>query len=110
MNIVKKFGWMSFALVLGGLCAFSTSAGAVGITAVPTAWKLQSYGGNPVLWYTGSSCASGQLQPDASWSPDQMKLLWATIMTAKASQLPVNINYTISGSNCTITDFSLDAQ
>lgn len=110
MNFTGKYRSTLLALAITGLSVFSAAAGAVGITAVPTAWKLQSYGGNPVLWYTGSSCPSGQLLPDPSWSQDQMKLLWATVMTAKASQLPVNVNYTVNGSSCILTDFSLDAQ
>lgn len=110
MNIVRKYGWMSFALALGLLPAFSASADPVRITAVPTPWKLQSYGGNPVLWYTGSSCASGQLLTDPSWSADQGKTLWATVMAAKTAQLPMTINYTVNGASCIIADYSLDPQ
>jgi hypothetical protein len=110
MNIVKKLGWMSFALVLAGLPVLSAAADPLRISAIPSAWKLQSYGGNPVLWYTGSTCGSGQLLTDPSWTADQGRLLWATIMTAKASQLPMTIDYNVNGQSCTIVDFSLDPQ
>lgn len=81
------------------------------INTVPTGWRLQSYGGSAVLWYTGSTCMNGQLLVDSSWSFDQSKLLWATIMTAKASQIPVFVSYVVNSSGyCIITSFSLDKQ
>ena len=81
------------------------------INAIPTAWRLQSYGGSTVLWYTGSPCYNGQLLLNSSWSVDQSKLLWATIMAAKASRLPVFVYYVVDSSgNCIITSFGLDTQ
>lgn len=100
------------ALIAGIFFSFSSLAFAdTPINAVPTGWILQSYGGSAVLWYTGSTCTNGQLLLDPSWSSDQSKLLWSTIMTAKASQLPVTIWYTVnSGGSCIITSFALNSQ
>ena len=83
------------------------------VTAVPTGWKLQSYGGvSTTLWYTGSPCTNGQLTFDASESPDRNKLLWATILAAKSAQLPVSIDYDIGnnagGTICVIRTFAIE--
>jgi hypothetical protein len=112
MKSVKKYRWVSLTLAACISFAFASAASAASVTAVPTAWKLQSYGTTgPVLWYTGSSCDTGQIVMDPSWSADQAKLLWATVMTAKASLLPVTIDYTVNSlGQCVITDFALAQQ
>ena len=111
MNAVKSRRAL-LAVIVGVFLSFTSLVFAdTIITAAPTGWRLQSYGGSAVLWYTGSTCINGQLLVDSSWSFDQSKLLWATIMTAKASQIPVFVSYAINSSgSCTITSFSLDKQ
>ena len=106
------FRRVSLVLAIGILSSFAPLAFAdTIINTVPTGWRLQSYGGSAVLWYTGSTCMNGQLLVDSSWSFDQSKLLWATIMTAKASQIPVFVSYVVNSSGyCIITSFSLDKQ
>jgi hypothetical protein len=81
------------------------------IQVVPTAWRLQSYGGNTVLFFTGSPCTYGRLDVPTTWSVDQSKLLLATVMAAKASRIPMFVYYvTDTSGNCTITSFGLDSQ
>jgi hypothetical protein len=64
-----------------------------------------------VLWFTGSSCTYGKLTTPSSWSIDQDKLLWATVMTAKVSHIPVYVEYTVDSSDsCVLVSFALDAQ
>ena len=111
MKLVKSRCTL-LALIASTSFFFSSLAFAeTSINAVPTGWRLQSYGGSTVLWYTGSTCTNGQLLLDPSWSSDQSKLLWSTIMTAKASQMPVFISYTVNSSGyCVITSFALDSQ
>jgi hypothetical protein len=102
------------ALVAGAMCSVSSLAFAdTTITAVPTAWRLQDYAGGAqiAIWYTGSSCTNGQLLVDPTWSIDQAKMVWSTVMAAKASQLPVIFGYTVNSSgSCIITSFGLDVQ
>ena len=101
-------------LSIFALAALSAAgiASATSISAVPTAWRLQSYPGTgTVLWFTGSTCTNGQLALDVSDSADRNKLLWATVLAAKSSQIPVVIDYSVnSAGQCVINDFGLEAQ
>lgn len=91
--------------------AASSAAFADNITAVPTGWKLQTYSGvQTVLWYTGSPCTSGQLILPSTESSDRNKMLWATVLEAKAQGLKLSIDYTVSGNTCSITSFSVSPQ
>ena len=80
-----------------------------GFTVVPTGWRLESYGAsNVVLWYTPSSCSSGQIVLPGSATQAEHNRLYATVMTGKAAGLKVFINYTAASGVCTIISFGLD--
>ena len=92
-----------------------TSAGAyadnVNIEANPSTWKLQNYiGDGVVLWYTGSSCASGQMTFGTGATSDDKNRLWSTVMAAKVSGRKVYVAYDNSTANCYITSFGMHNQ
>lgn len=105
MRVVSKMA-LACAAALTASAAYADR-----LDAVPTAWKLQSYAGvSTVLWYTGSPCQNGKLTLPTTDSPDRNKLLWATVLEAKAANLPMSIEYTVSGTTCTITSFAVSPQ
>lgn len=74
-----------------------------------TNWRLQTYGGGKVvLWYTGSSCTSGQLMIDPNESLDQHKLMAAMVLAAKANGSNMEITYQPSNGTCFITSIAVD--
>jgi hypothetical protein len=53
----NQFNRILLVLVAGILWSLAGNAIAdTQIQVVPTAWRLQSYGGNTVLFFTGSPC------------------------------------------------------
>lgn len=77
------------------------------INAVPTTWKLENYSGSSsvVLWYTGSSCANGQLVlPTAATVADHNRL-FSTVQSAKVTGKQMFVIYETA--DCTITSFGL---
>lgn len=102
-----------FPIAIAATCMGVSSAAlaTIGIAAVPTAWRLQNYEGqNAVLWFTGSVCPNGQLTLDPADTPERNKMLYATIMAAKASKLKVVIQYDAGVNVCFIRNFGLDSQ
>jgi hypothetical protein len=89
--------------------AISTSAMATAhIEVQASAILLQTYGGTaPTLYYTGSVCSSGHLTLDPSDSADRQKLLWASILSAKAAGLKVNFDYDFNADSCVIRAFAV---
>lgn len=82
---------------------------AEGFSAVPTGWRLESYGANAVvLWYTPSVCATGQIVFSANAPTIEHNRLYATVLAAKASGAKVFVNYNVSGGVCTIVSFGID--
>jgi hypothetical protein len=78
------------------------------LSAVPTAWRVENYvPDNVALWFTGSSCASGQLIMPANATKADRDRLYATVMAGKAAGKPVFVYYTASGTNCTIVSFGM---
>lgn len=106
MKKLKKLAVASFVA-----CTVVASAGAMAtqhLEVPASSLLLQTYGGTAVtLYYTGSACASGQLTLDPSDSSDRNKLLWATVLSAKASNLKVNFDYDIGTNVCYIRAFAV---
>lgn len=76
------------------------------VSTTPTAWRLQNYvPGNVVLWFAGTSCASGQATLPASATTEDRNRLYATVLSAKMSAKPVFIYYDNAAAGCPITSF-----
>ena len=104
-----------FAIVSVAVILLSGHAYAASVTAVPTAWRLQNYvvGNDPngvATFYTGSSCASGQLlfRPDVNIAV--VDRYWSLVMSAKISRQLVTVFYTVEGSDCRIDSFLLQEE
>ena len=81
---------------------------AIQLEGSPANWRLQNYAPNNItLWFTGSSCANGQLSADNLSSSDQSRL-YATILAAKLSNASVLVFYSQSGASCEISSFGMD--
>jgi hypothetical protein len=75
---------------------------------VPTNWRLQNYLGNGVtVWYTSSTCRSGQLVFPAGTSSDDENRFWALVLAAKIASQPVGIYYNSASGYCEITSYYL---
>ena len=95
------------SLLAASVALGATAAQADLIEAVPNTWRLQDYGPSGLnLYYTGSSCPSGQLvMPSGTgYSPDRF---WATVMTAKVTGRMVGIYYHVTNGSCVIDSFYL---
>jgi hypothetical protein len=98
---------LSCVLALGA----SASAMATAHVVVPaSAILIQTYSGiTPTLYYTGSGCSSGHLNLDPTVDgAEREKLLWATVLSAKASGLKMNFDYDIAGDVCYIRYFAVE--
>jgi hypothetical protein len=95
-----------FAVIFLLLVSQMSQAAIVPISVVPTAWLLQNYlPSNVVLWFTGSSCASGMLAlPPSATAADQQRL-YATVLAAKLSNSKIFVYYDDSTPSCFITSF-----
>jgi hypothetical protein len=97
-----------FALALS-LFALSTAASAVSVVnAVPTTWKLESYGEKgAVLWFAGSTCVNGQLTLPGTATTTDHNRFYATVMAAKVSASKMFVYYDVVGANCVIVSYGL---
>ena len=69
---------------------------------------IQTYSDTvPTLYYTGSGCSSGHLNLDPNDSQERQKLLWASVLSAKASGLRMNFDYDMQGDICYIRFFAV---
>lgn len=70
---------------------------------------IQSYGGTaPTLFYAGSSCSGGHLDLDPSADGlERQKLLWASVLSAKATGAKMNFDYDVAGDICYIRFFAV---
>ena len=99
--------------MLGLAAAMLSASGFASATAhyegPASAWVLQSYNGvQATLYYTGSPCISGKLTLDPSDSPDRNKLLWATVLAAKASGAKMSFHYDVGPNDiCYIRSFTV---
>jgi len=104
MTRIRKLLFLS--MLSFGL-AFEAAAATVVMTAVPTAWRLESYtGGQVMLWYTGSSCANGQLSA-ATTVQAEMNRLWALVLSAKIAQKNIFVAYDNAIAGCPLISFGL---
>ncbi len=95
-------------LIFGLLATFCglSHAALVSVSGVPTTWLLQNYvPGNVVVWYTGSACTSGQLTLPTSATAADHARLYATVMSAKASNSKIFVYYENSVAGCPISSF-----
>ncbi|MGA7436743.1 MAG: hypothetical protein WBW32_01295 [Luteibacter sp.] len=94
------------------LLALGTSASAMATAhiMVPANQILlqNQIGTTPVLFFAGSGCSNGHLNLDPTQSSDREKLLWATILSAKASGVNVSFDYDMNGDICYIRNFSVE--
>jgi hypothetical protein len=99
--IVKKLG-----LLLLFACGIAHAA-IMEISAVPTDWKVESYGATSVvLWFTSSPCENGLLKLPATATAAENNRLYATVMTAKLTKSPMFVRYEPS-QECTIASFGM---
>lgn len=91
------------------ILAASSNASAEGFKAVPTGWRLESYGATGVvLWHTPSTCSNGQLMLPAGSSVADHNRLYATVMAAKTANLSMFIYYEMRENVCSIISYGLD--
>jgi len=101
-------GLVALSCVLG-LGVSASAMATAHIVVAARAILLQNYNGTtPTLWYTGSGCTSGNLTLDPTQNSDREKLLWATILSAKASGANVNFDYDINANVCYIRNFAVE--
>ncbi len=100
---------MSFkALALATFMLASGAASAASVVAIPTGWKLESYGEKGVaLWGTGSPCTNGQILLPGTATITDHNRLYATVMAAKISASKVFVYYDVVGAQCIVTSFGL---
>ncbi|MEZ2417942.1 hypothetical protein [Luteibacter sp. RCC_6_2] len=105
-SIRKSIVAFSCVLALGT----STSVMATAHTEVSaSAIQIQSYGNvGPVLFYTGSVCSNQHLNLDPIADVDTQKLLWAAVLSAKATGSKVGFDYDFNADNCIIRSFSVN--
>ncbi|PTR33008.1 hypothetical protein C8J98_104219 [Luteibacter sp. OK325] len=97
-------------------CATIVALGAMSTAAMATAHidvlassilPKNDVGGVVTLYYTGSVCSSGHLSMDSSDTPDRVKTLWATVMSAKAAGQSLGFDYDFNGDTCIIRAFTI---
>ena len=103
----KLAGVLIFLL---GMC--SANAAVVTLIGNPASWRIENYiGGNQVtVWYSGSSCATGQLTLPSTASLLDHSRLYATIVAAKNANTRVFILYDNVDSRCPIISFGVPEQ
>jgi len=100
-------GVVAIACVLG-LGASASAMATAHVDVAASAIQVNSYGGvTPVLFYTGSVCSTGHLTLDPSADIDTQKLLWASILSAKATGAKMGFDYDFNADNCVIRAFSV---
>jgi hypothetical protein len=78
------------------------------LEAPAAAIQIQTYGTvSPVLFYTGSVCSNQHLNLDESSPLDVQKLLWASVLSAKATGGKMSFEYDYNGDACVIRSFSV---
>lgn len=80
------------------------------VVAVPTNWRVENYVAEHKveLWFTGApQCTNGNLK-GSGMSQDDYNRLWSLILTAKASNKPVSMRYTVTNGACIIVSFLTD--
>ncbi|KAG9611570.1 hypothetical protein KCV01_g2451, partial [Aureobasidium melanogenum] len=89
--------------------AASTSALATAHLEVQaSAIQIQNNGStNPSLFYTGSVCSAQHLNLDDNSSVDVQKLLWASVLSAKANGSKMSFDYDYNGDICVIRSFAV---
>ncbi|WP_375399082.1 hypothetical protein [uncultured Sphingomonas sp.] len=100
----------AFFLFASSIFIQSVPAYADSVSAIPTYWRLQDYNDGAVtLFFTGSSCAAGQLLLPSSAGDDSKQRLWSIVATGKAALLPVGIYYHVDSTTgaCVIDSFYL---
>jgi hypothetical protein len=101
------------AIIGSSLLCFSLTAAPVQaqsmlIEDVPAGWRLQDYKNSEInIYFSGSTCASGQLTLPASAPEESKNRLWAMVMTAKVVRQPVGVYYHVNGPQCFIDSFYL---
>lgn len=105
-NSIRKAFHAVLCIVTAGM---STAALATAHLEVPaSAIQVQSYGAvNPALFYTGSTCSTQHLNLDDSAPVDLQKLLWASVLSAKAAGARMSFDYDSSGDVCVIRSFAV---
>lgn len=96
---------MSAALIACSVATTTPALADTRIEAYPSAWLLQDYlNGDIALYYTGSTCVSGQLILGGNVPAESRARFWSMLLTAVASNRKVGVYYS---SGCYITNFYL---
>ncbi|TCV97369.1 hypothetical protein EC912_101378 [Luteibacter rhizovicinus] len=96
------------AVFMLGAAASTGAMATVHIEVPASSILLQTYSGTTVtLFYTGSVCTSGRLALDPSDTPDRNKLLWASVLAAKASGQKMSFDYDFNADDCAIRAFAV---
>lgn len=71
--------------------------------------QIQTFGGlAPTLYNTGSVCSAGHLTLDHTIDGvEREKLVWATVLSAKATGARMSFDYDTTGDECWIRYFSV---
>lgn len=97
-------GLFLMASVLG-----NANAGIVAFSAVPTGWRIESYGAVTVmLWHTPSKCVNGQMTLPGNTPSAEHSRLFGTIMAAKLANKAVFIHYHDDLPGCPIYSYGMD--
>jgi hypothetical protein len=94
-------------LAAATMLAICTPGYAGQLYEVPTTWRMQNYIPNGVfIYYTGAAgCTNGQLNFPTSVTVDDKDRFWSSVLTARATNKPVGIYFTGSGTSCMIDSF-----
>ncbi|MBO9708831.1 MAG: hypothetical protein J7521_11520 [Caulobacter sp.] len=96
------------ACVLSAI-ALSTASAAladVNLESSVTGWRLQNYvPNNIVVFYAGSSCASGSLTFGPTATADDRNRFYSLILTARSAGKKVGVFYETASGSCQIQSF-----
>ncbi len=105
------FGVLKICFFILLITCTSAQAARVVVDAVPTAWKVESYGEKAVvLWFTPSTCASGQLVLPLTATAIEHNRLYGTVMAAKISGKKIFVMYERVDDACVLLSYGLSEQ
>lgn len=101
-------GFLIASLLLTSLN--SAQAAMTFVSTTPDQWRLENYSGSSVVvWFSGSSCSSGQLTFAADATPAQISRFWAAVTVAKLTGQKMFLTYDNANAptTCPIISFGL---
>lgn len=102
------------ALALAAMSASATICAEALVSLPSGPLRVQSYSNGTSIYFTSSPCTYGGMTLDPSDTPDRNKMLYATVLAAKAMKANLFVSYdigAIGGSPvCYIRSFGIDVQ